>query len=312
MSYLAVLAGLALLFGGGDAMLRGAVGVARRFHLSDIFVGIAIVGFATSAPELFVSVDAALANRPGIALGNVIGSNTANLLLILGTGAIIRKITAAPDAIRRDGIMAILAMLATACIVFAGGIDRLGGGLLFIALLIYLTQAFITARKTGAALADLDPPPKPMALHWLLAFLLGGLLALGIGAELLIHGAVQIAEAAGLSDRAISVSLVAIGTSLPELATTIVAAKRNQSDVAIGNVLGSCVFNVFGILGLTALIMPMSFPSDGFLIDVGVMSITAVGVLALTLSGRGIGQAMGLTMLTIYLAYMASLYIGPM
>lgn len=314
MSYLAVLAGLALLFGGGEAMLKGAVGAARRFQLSEIFVGIAIVGFATSAPELFVSVDAALKNKPEIALGNVIGSNTANLLLILGAGAVIRRIVCRPSAIRRDAAAMTVGVLVVVLIAACGGVGRALGGLLFLSLVAYLGATFLierrherrmTAENGGAS--DAAAPSAPL----LAVYVIGGLAALACGAELLVFGAVSIAESAGLSERVISVSLVAVGTSLPELATAVVAARRNQSDVAIGNALGSCVFNVFGIMGVAALANPIVISPTGFLYDAGVLALAAALVLGLAIIKNGVPQKAGFLMLILYSLYIASLYWGP-
>ncbi len=315
MSYLALLAGFVLLIGGGEAMLRGAVGVARRFGLSEIFVGIAIVGFATSAPELFVSVDAALAGRPAIAVGNVVGSNTANLLLILGAGAAIRAIYCPIESIRRDALMLIFGVVVLGAIVLNGGADRAAGAAMLAALAAYLAFAFVKdRRKQQLRLDDIlqtedDAGPQSV-------YLLGGLVVLGIaalaaGAELLIFGAVQIAETAGLSERVISISLVAIGTSLPELATGLVAAMRRQSDVAIGNVLGSCVFNVFAILGVTALAAPIEISPAEFGVDAAVSAFASAAIIGLAIFASRISRLAGVGLLVIYFAYMAALFLTP-
>ncbi len=327
MSYLALLAGLALLFGGGEAMLRGAVGVARRFGLSEVFVGIAIVGCATSAPELFVTVDAALAGQPDIAFGNVVGSNTANLLLILGVGAAIRSFVCHPGALRADAAMLTLAALTVGAIYFTAGVSRPMGALMALALVAYLLLAFQRERAIGRATRAAatsapepvetsadgtnGPTPPPPAVAALIGLVLAGLAALALGAEFLVYGAVQIAEAAGVSERVISLSLVALGTSLPELATSIVAATRGQSDVAIGNVFGSCVFNVFGILGVTALVAPIAINPTEFAGDIAVMALASALVLALALLNRGVSRPAGVLLAILYFAYMAMLYLGP-
>lgn len=311
MSYLAILAGLALLFGGGEAMLRGAVGVARRFHLSDVFVGVAIVGFATSAPELFVSVDAALTGRPAIALGNVIGSNTANILLILAAGAVICAIPCRSSAILGDAAMMTLGVVAVAVICFVGGLGRTAGAVLLSALVVYLIYRFFQSRRMQASALDGDlPPTEGASTLALIGLLAGGLAALAIGAELLIYGAVMIAEAAGLSDRVISISLIALGTSLPELATAIVAAVRRQADVAVGNVLGSCVFNVFGILGVTAMLAPIHVAPAEFGPDAGIMALAAAIVLGLAFFAREVSRLAGASMIALYAAYIAALSSG--
>lgn len=312
MSYLALIAGLALLFAGGEAMLRGAVGVALRFRLSEVFVGVAIVGFATSAPELFVSVDAALAGRPSIALGNVIGSNTANLLLILGAGAIIRAIPCQPSAIRGDAFMLTLGAVVLAVVCILGGVGRIAGMVLFAGLVAYLVSSFLKGRNRG----DTDPnlaeaaSAAKLPIGTLALLLVGGLAALGVGAELLIYGAVTIAEAANISDRVISITMIAVGTSLPELATGIVAALRGQSDVAIGNVLGSCVFNVFGILGVTAIIAPIIVTPAEFGPDAGITAAATVLVLGLAFFWKRVSHAAGYFMVSLYVGYTALLFMG--
>lgn len=315
MSYLALLAGFVLLIGGGEAMLRGAVGVARRFGLSEIFVGIAIVGFATSAPELFVSVDAALVGRPAIAVGNVVGSNTANLLLILGAGAAIRALDCPFETIRRDALMLIFGVFVLAGIVLNGGADRAAGVAMLAALAAYLAFAFVKDRSRqmldiGDILQTSDET-EPLRPHILAGLVILGVAMLAAGAELLIFGAVQIAEAAGLSERVISVSLVAIGTSLPELATGVVAAMRRQSDVAIGNVLGSCVFNVFAILGVTALAAPIAISPTEFGVDAAVSAFATAAIVGLAIFAGRISRLAGVGLLIIYFAYMATLFITP-
>lgn len=314
MSYLALLAGFVLLFFGGEAMLRGAVGVARRFGISEVFVGVAIVGCATSMPELFVSLDAAILGRPSIALGNVIGSNTANLLLILGAGAAIRRIRCRPSALRRDAAMMTLGVVAAAVLVLTGGVDRIAGAILLLALGLYLCLAFRNERAVHAAVGhDAAPGQHDGDVSgWKSVGLVGGgLLALAVGAELLIDGGVQIAEAAGLSERVISISLLAVGTSLPELATAVVAAVRGQSDLAIGNVFGSCVFNIFGILGVTAAAAPMRIDPAEFGPDVGVMGLATGVALLLAMINRGVSRIGGAAMLTLYGLYIVWLYTGP-
>ncbi len=313
MDYIALLAGLGLLFVGGEAMLRGAVGVARRYHLSDVFVGVAVVGFGTSAPEMFVSVDAALSHQPNIALGNVIGSNTANLLLILGTGALIRTIRTRARDVRNDALMMTLGMALLAAIVIGGELSRLIGGALLLGMAWYMTASFRIARRKpenlDPALAEFTAPRMRMPI--LIGLIVGGLVGLAAGSELLIYGAVNIAEAIGVSDRVIGVSIVAVGTSLPELATTIVAARRGQSDVAIGNILGSCVFNVFAILGVTAIVAPFAIATSAFMIDIAVMGLASCVALGLALTAIPIGRLAGIVLLTMYAAYMAFLFLGP-
>lgn len=299
MNLILVAFGLVALLAGGDLLVRGAVGVARRLGVSPLVIGLTLVGFGTSAPELVTSVSAALAGAPGIALGNVVGSNIANILLILGVAAMIRPVTAQMAGLPREAAWVGGSAVGLAVLAALGQISVLAGITLLALLGTYLWGAF-----RSAAAPDHDPgiptDPLPKAATFLI---IGLALTLG-GAIALVDGATGMARAYGVPETVIGLTLVAVGTSLPELATTVMAARRGQSDVALGNILGSGIFNILGILGVTALVTPL--PVDAALLpDIAVMLATTALLLVLLYWRRGLGRVSGLVFLLTYAAYMA-------
>ncbi|MFX0542157.1 calcium/sodium antiporter [Roseovarius sp. S4756] len=301
MDYLYVALGLIGLFLGGDALVRGSVGLARRMAISPLLIGLTVVGFGTSTPELLVSVDAALRGVPDVALGNVVGSNIANVLLIVGTTALIWPITVSGATLRRDTAVMVGAALALVPILALGEVGRLPGAVLVMALAGYLAWAYL---QPGDAVPDEEaglPPPMPALRAGL--WLVGGLIALMLGARFLVDGAVAIAQGFGLSEAFIGLTIVAVGTSLPELATSVIAAFRRQSAIAIGNVIGSNVFNVLGILGLTAVISPIPVAPRFLGFDLPVMIAASLALTALLLLRPVIGRVMGVAMLIAYIGY---------
>jgi cation:H+ antiporter len=308
---LSLLAGFVLLLGGGEYLVRGAGALALRFGLSHLVVGIIIVGFGTSVPELVASIQAALSGAPGIAMGNVVGSNTANILLILGVGAIIYPVIVSGAAIYRDGVT----MVATAALllfaVWGGQLSTLAGLLFVLLLAAYLVYLIYSDRKAnGEAAADEDDDdlPKPSKSIWLdIAMIAGGTAAVVAGGKLLVDGAISVAQAFDVSDEVIGLTLVAIGTSLPELATSIMAALRKHSDIALGNVLGSNVYNILGIAGITALIKPIPVSAHMVKIDIPVMIAVSVALFVLAVVVRRFGKRVGYAFLAGYAVYIYAL-----
>jgi len=303
-----IVAGLAALFAGGEMLVRGAVSAALRLGLSAFVVGIVVVGFGTSMPELLVSVRAALAGTPAIALGNVIGSNIANILLIAGLGIAIAPIAAMDRSSRADIAVMALVGLAAAGLLFLETIGRLAGLGLLALLALYLFNA---VRAGSSAGATAEPAPAERAGDRTLviaAFLIAGLVLLFAGAEMLIRGATAIARDFGISEAVIGLTIVAVGTSLPELATTLIAAIRKQGAVAIGNVIGSNIFNILGILGITALVAPI--PGAGVLKPSDALVLVAATIVfaAILARERRIGRIWGLALLASYAAYTAWLF----
>ena len=293
--------GLAALLVGGDALVRGAVGVARRFGVSPLVIGLTLVGFGTSAPELVTSVSAALSGVPGIALGNVVGSNIANILLILGVAALINPVVGRWADLRREAAWVGGSALLLVALSLTGQIATWSGPVLLALLGLYLWGAF---RSTSSVPEDVSIPADPFP-GAALRLIVGLVLVIG-GAIALVHGATAIARLYGVPEAVIGLTLVAIGTSLPELATTVMAARRGQSDVALGNILGSGIFNILGILGVTALVAPL--PVDPVIArDIWVMLATTALVLALLAWRARIGRLTGAGFLLLYAGYMAVL-----
>ena len=303
MDYLYVALGLVGLFLGGDALVRGSVGLARRMAISPLLIGLTVVGFGTSTPELLVSVEAALGGVPDVALGNVIGSNIANVLLIIGATALIWPIAVSGATLRRDTGVMVAAALALIPIFALGEVGRAAGLALVTALAGYLVWAYLAPGDAVPDEADLPPPmPAPRAALWLV----GGLVALMLGARFLVDGAVAIAQDFGLSEAFIGLTIVAVGTSLPELATSVVAALRRQSAIAIGNVIGSNIFNVLGILGVTAIISPIPVAPRFLVFDLPIMIAASLLLTGLLLLRPAIGRVLGALMLIAYIAYIVS------
>jgi cation:H+ antiporter len=352
--YLAAIAGFVLLFFGGEALVRGAVGVARRFDVSPLVIGLTVVAFGTSAPELLVSLDAAGSGRPDLALGNVVGSCIANIALILGLSSIIRPMRIDRADVRPD-LLAMLGSFVLLVVLTRFGFIGRAAGLVMVALLVaYLVWTYVReraamgARRGLTARPDNPLPPEPaceLALERLaerahsdkraaealdvcedwrveevrevptisrlalsVVLVVAGLIGLVWGADLLVNGASAIARSLGVSPAVIGLTVVALGTSLPELTTSVVATIDKHGDVAVGNVLGSNVFNVLAILGITAVVSPIAVASRIASVDVLVMLVAAVIASVLLLLRGSIGRLGGCVLFGGYLAYIAYLY----
>ncbi len=313
MVYAQVLAGLLLLLVGGDIFVRGAVGIARRLAISPLLIGLTLVGFGTSLPELVASLEAARVGSPGVAVGNVVGSNIANILLILGLSALIAPIVVAPGSLRRDGPVLIATGLLTIGVCWFGRIDRWWGLLLLVLLLAYMAHAYLSERRhqdaqTRLHRAEADEV-KPLAVApWpMLALTLSGLAGIVLGAGLLVDGAIALARAFAVSETVIGLTIVAIGTSLPELATSVIAALRRHGDVALGNVVGSNIFNLLGILGATALFRPIPVPAQIAQFDNWVMLAATVLFIVFAATKATLERWEGGVLLAAYAAYVALL-----
>ena len=300
MSLFLIAVGLVLLVLGGDVLVRGAVGLATRLGVSPLMIGLTVVGFGTSMPELVTSLQATFAGAPGIALGNVIGSNTANILLILGLAALIRAFPVDRSAFRRDGVAMALAALVALALTQFGGIGRLAGGALVGALAVYLVMAYRLER--GPQAPETTEPAQGTLSKSLFTALAGIALTIA-GARLLVDGATDLARAWGVSEAVIGLTLVAIGTSLPELVTSVIAAVKGRSDIALGNVLGSNIYNILGILGITALARPIPVDPQIAGFDAWVMVAATLALLAMMRSGWRISRSEGALMLAAYAGY---------
>ncbi len=305
MPYILILSGLVGLVLGGELLVRGAVSLAHRAGLSPLVIGMTIVGFGTSLPELLVSLSAALDGAPGIALGNVVGSNIANILLILGAAALITPLRAGFAALRFDLALVLAATVALWLMILDGGLSRLDAGILLVALAAFLWSGL--RRETPIAP---EPPLELDPTHpvWrALLMVAAGLVALAFGAQWLVGGASELARAAGLSEAVIGLTVVAVGTSLPELATSVVAALRRNADIALGNVIGSNLFNILGILGVTAIIAPVPAGARFAQIDLPVALAVAAALTLLLWRGSGITRLAGAGGLAAYAVYIVAL-----
>lgn len=309
MDLLLLAAGIALLTAGGELLIRGALAAARRLGVSPLLSGLVIVGFGTSAPELVVSVDAALNRQPDIAIGNVVGSNIGNVLLILGLCAVILPLPVTPLALRRDAVTVVAISLLFVVLVGGSALGRADGLVLLAGLAAYLAWAWLTERDIATPAAAVhvaegtELSAVPQRTWATLAALAGGLLLLVAGSRLLLTGAIGIAEDLGVSPAVIGLTLVAVGTSLPELSVSVIAALRRHADVAVGNILGSNIFNLLGILGISALLQPLPVASRILAFDQWVMLGTAGVLLAMLYTGRRLSRFEGGCLLLGYCAY---------
>ncbi len=306
---LLLVAGLVLLTGGASALVRGAAALALRLGLTPLVIGLTVVAFGTSAPELVVSVQAALNDSGGIAVGNIVGSNIANIGLILALAALIRPLAIDRLLLKRDVPLMIVASALAAALLWDGRLGRAEGTVLVAGLLAYLVWSIRASRKeTAAAAALLDGvPERADGPAWRDAlFVVVGLAALVVGADWLVASAVSLATAAGVSNAVIGLTVVAVGTSLPEMATSVVAALRGESEIAAGNVVGSNLFNLLGILGAAALVRPLHAPGLQHM-DVLVMGAFAVALVPLMLTGRKLVRWEGGLLLAGYAGYVGFL-----
>lgn len=278
--------GLVLLVVGGELLVRGGVATAQHLRVSPLLVGLTVVAFGTSSPELVASVTAALKGSPGIAVGNVVGSNICNILLVLGLAAILAPLVTRRHAFLRDGLTLLASTLLVVGVALVGELSRLVGGIFVAGLIGFIVYCYRNERQHPgeSAVSGHEPPAETTRLtrHLPLAVLVvaAGLAALAFGASLLVDASVTIARQLGISDAIIGLTVVAIGTSLPEIATTIIAAWRGQADVALGNVVGSNIFNSLGILGATAVVQPIAVPAEIAHLDVWVMLAATLALIA--------------------------------
>lgn len=299
--------GLVLLTGGAEALVRGASRIAVRFGIPSLIVGLTIVAFGTSAPEFAVSIVAAWSDQADIALGNVVGSNIFNVLFILGLSALIVPLAISSQLIRVDVPLMIGASILVLFFALDGHIGRIDGAILFVGLLAYTGfQIRQGLRERNASTGGETPTDLASRPWWSdLILVLGGLVVLVIGSRLLVTSAVDIARVLGVSELVIGLTIVAAGTSLPELATSVIASIRGERDIAVGNVVGSNVFNLLGVLGLASLVSPsgIEVARQALQFDIPVMIAVAVACLPIFVTGRKIARWEGGLFFAYYLAY---------
>lgn len=306
ISILYIIGSLVVLYFGANALVKGAASVAERLGVSSLVVGLTVVAFGTSTPELIVSVKSTLDGFGGISIGNVVGSNIANIGLILGLSALIFPLKAHMQLIRFDTPVMILTALLFLVFFLDNTIGRVEGVVLLAGIIGYTVFNVIKSREEHKKIVlkeYSDSVPK-ISRHWALdaLFILAGMAALMIGSEFLVENAVSLARIIGLSEAVIGLTIVAIGTSTPELATSIVAAVKKQPDIAIGNVVGSNIFNILGILGVASLIKPINAP-DINLVDTLVMIAMSLILLPFIKTGFTLRRWEGAMLLAIYFGY---------
>ncbi|MFN3936225.1 MAG: calcium/sodium antiporter [Gemmobacter sp.] len=308
--------GLGLLVLAGDSLVKGAVNLALRAGIPALVVGLTIVAFGTSAPELLVSVQAVLKDAPGIALGNVVGSNTANILLVLGIPALISTIRAGQTDIRRSYTMMLAASALFIGLCFTGPILRWQAAVLLGGLALMLFDNYLHTRNHQAAVANGDAAAAevegadPSMPGWRIAvYLVLGLIGLPIGADLLVDSSVDIARAFGVSETVIGLTLVAVGTSLPELATSVIAAFRRHAEMALGNVIGSNMFNLLGIVGVAGLVGPLPIPEQLLRADLWVMLAASLVIAPVVYLRWNLGRMAGFGLTVAYATYLLFLVL---
>ncbi len=310
MVYLLLLVGLFLLAFGGDTMVNGAVALAKRFGVSALLIGLTLVGFGTSTPELLTSLVAVFQKSDGIAVGNVVGSNIANILLVLGMAAVITPIRVDLKSFKRDSSFLAVSTIALIVAVLIGQIYFLMGALLVGLLVYYVIYSYRSDKKQQRAQKSTEPETTKQMPVWL-AFIkaVGGIALTMLGAKLLVDNSIILARDWGISEAVIGLTIVAVGTSLPELATSVMAAIRNQNDVAFGNVVGSNIYNALFILGVTALFMTVNVPSQ-MTLDVVIMSIVTITLIAIGFWKKQISRPTGALFLTTYAVYTFYLFMN--
>lgn len=315
---LLLLAGFVVLVLGGELLVRGGSGLGRAFGLSPLVIGLTVVAFATSAPELAVSIDATLSGAPGLAVGNVVGSNITNVLLVLGLAALVLPVAVRHSLVRVDVPVLVGFSVLLLLLCLDGRVSTLDGLLLLVLLLGYTAFSVVAGRRQAEQdareaqdagdVAD-EPPPRPLRD---VVLVVAGLGLLVLGARWLVSAATTVAEAAGVSDLVIGLTVVAVGTSLPEIATSVIAALRGEREMALGNVLGSNVFNIGAVMGTTAFLAPGGVPVDPAAVrfDLPVMVAVAVALLPVVFTGFTVARWEAALFLAYYVAYVSYLLLA--
>ena len=311
-----ILLGLALLVKGGDYLVDGSVAIAKRAKLSEMVIGLTVVGFGTSMPELLVSAQSAWMGNSGIAIGNVVGSNISNIALILGLTAIVHVIPAQKITLKLDLPFMLLSFVLFVAIAMTGSVGRVAGiigVLMLICFVSYQVRQSRKANKAKEAIAKENPEAnedaEPMALWKAILLVIVSFLAMVFGANILVEGASNIARLLGVTDRIIGLTIVAIGTSLPELFSSVMAAIKGKTDMAIGNIIGSGTFNILCVIGVSSIITPIMGTNIGFAFDYALMIFLGVLLWLFLRSKHLLERWEGFVLTAIYIAYLAKTII---
>ena len=306
-----LIGGFVLLFFGGDWLVNGGVAIARRFRISPLVIGMTIVAFGTSAPELLVSTISAIKGSAGIAMGNVIGSNIANIGLILGLTSLICPIETDNSKVVRHGSIMIVASLLLMVFALHSGISRIEGLTLFACLILFTTISIRKGRTQPQEAGIEDQEGKPMSILAAIGLIVLSCAMLAFGADILVDGATTLASAMGVSDKVIGLTIVALGTSLPELAASVAAAVKKQMDISIGNIIGSNIFNILCVLGVSTSIKPISLEFSDYMSDfIWMLGFSAFIIIFTTIrkkKGR-LGRTAGILFLLAYAIYAWQLF----
>lgn len=312
MVYFLLFLGFGLLIFGGDTLVSGSVKVAKRLGVSPLLIGLTLVGFGTSTPEMVTSLIAAFKESADIAVGNVVGSNTANILLVLGVSALISPVKVDIQSFKRDGLFLTLSTLAIILASFIGQINFLFGGVLVLSLIGYVVYSYISDRKNQKALQETETKKEPSGtMTDTIWFSLGqtflGIALTVLGARFLVNSAIQLAQAWGVSEAVIGLTIVAVGTSLPELITSVMSSIKGHNDVAFGNVVGSNIYNALFILGVTALFIPINL-SEGMDKDIWIMTAVTLALIGVALLFKKFSRLIGFLFLLAYAVYTWALF----
>ncbi len=308
MDYLYLFLSIIILWFTADYLVLGSSNLAKRFGLSELLVGLTIIAWGTSAPELFVSVIAAINQKSEISVANVVGSNITNIALILGLTAALTPIVVTKENLKRDLLGMIIISLLTLPIFLNGNISR-GEGIFFIALLILYT-ILIYKTDTNTSICSNQKEEIKTSIYLDIVYILGGLVGLIIGSKLLVTGASSIASSFGISDTIIGLTVVAIGTSMPEIFTSVVAAIKGKTNLAIGNIIGSNIVNILGILGASSIITPLKIAPEILSRDIWWMIGIAIITLPIAFTGKIVSRGEGIFLLFIYIIYTSILIIS--
>ncbi len=305
LDLLYVIGGFIILLISGDALVRGAVGLSLKLGIPALIVSLTVVAFGTSAPELLISIKAAVNDAAGLALGNIVGSNIANVLLVLGLPALLFGISTQDTSCKQNYLYMTLASIVFIIMGLLGPFSLLNGVLMLVMLAVILLQAYNYAKHSRATLLTVSEEiPQTGSMWWkIIIMLVIGVIGLPFGANFLVEGAVNIAQRAGIEDSVIGLTMIAIGTSLPELATTVMAAYRKEADVAIGNVIGSNIFNLLGVIGVTSLITTLPVSPAFITFDFWVMLTASLVLFPFIWLKVDLGKIWGALFLTAYTAY---------
>lgn len=321
--FLLLIAGIVVLMFSGDFLIKGGVALAHRFRVSNVVIGLTVVAFGTSAPELIVSMGAAFTHHPEIALGNVIGSNIANIALILGLTVLIFPMPVAASTIKRSWPVMMISAVGLCLAMLNNSIQSWEGALFFLGLLWFIYDS-VRYHKLEHDIDRIELPSPRYSLWLTILIIVGASVGLALGARLLIEGASRIAASFGVSERIISLTIVAFGTSIPELTASAIAALKKESDISVGNIIGSNIFNVFAVIGLTSLVKPIGFSCVEFKTDLMFMLLISVLLLLFMLpwkqifsritserissntrlQGGKLNRTGGMILLSIYLIYL--------